>query len=69
MIDDSITCGVYITTTDNTLKNLKTFRDFLYRNFKDHLKYEKILLTSNQPAQLYGSAKTHKLHSTDIIYN
>ena len=28
MIDDGITCGVYKPTTDNTLKDLKTFRDF-----------------------------------------
>ena len=49
MIDDSITCGVYTPTTDNTLKDLKTFGDFLYRNFKDHLQYEKMLPTSNQP--------------------
>ena len=33
MIDDGITCGVYTPTTDNTLKDLKIFRDFLYRNF------------------------------------
>ena len=49
--------------------DLTTFRDFFYRNFKDHLKHEKMLLTSNQPAQLYGTAKTHKFHSTDIIYD
>ena len=34
MIDDGITCDVYSPTTDNTLKDLNTFRDFIYRNFK-----------------------------------
>ena len=63
MIDDGITCGVYTSATDNTLKDLKTFRDFLYRNFKDHPKYDKMLPTSNQAGQLYGIAKTHKFAS------
>ena len=66
MIDDGITCGVYTPTTDNTLKDLKIFRDFLYRNFKDHPKYEKLLLTSNQPARRYG---THKFASPRHNYN
>ena len=53
MIEDGITCSVYTPTTDTTLKDLKTFRDFLYRNFKDHQRYEKMLLTSSQHARLY----------------
>ena len=67
VIDDGITCCVYTPTTDNTLTDLKNFRDFLYRNFKDHPKYEKMLPTSNQPACLYGTAKTHKFASPDMI--
>ena len=67
MIDDGITCRDYTPTTDNTLKDLKTFRDFLYRNFKNHPKYEKMLPPSNQPARLYGIVKTHKFTSRDII--
>ena len=66
MIDDDITCGDYTPATDNTLKDRKTFHEFLYQNFKDHPKYEKILLTSNQSARLYGIAKTHKFASPDI---
>ena len=65
--DDGITCGVYKPTTDNTLKDLKTFRDFLYRDFKDHLKNEKMLPILNQPVRLYGTAKTHKFASPNII--
>ena len=29
MIDDGITCGAYTPATDNTVKDLKTFSDFL----------------------------------------
>ena len=67
MIDDGITCGVYTSTTDNTLKDLKTFRDFLYRNFKNPQKYEKMLPASKQSSRLYGTAKTHRFASSDII--
>ena len=67
MIDNGITCDIYTTTTDNTRKDLKTFRNFLYRKFKNHLKYEKTLPTSNQPARLYGTAKKYKFTSPDII--
>ena len=51
MIDNSITCDVYTPTRDNTQKDLKSFYDFLYYNFKDHPKYEQMLPTSNQPGQ------------------
>ena len=67
MIDDGITCGVYTPTKGNTMKDLKTFCDFLYYNFKDHPRYKKTLPTSNQPARLYDAAKTHKFASPDII--
>ena len=68
MIDDGITTGVYKPTTDNTLKDLKTLHDFIYRNFKNHPKYKKMLPTSNQPARLSGTAKAHKFTSPDIKY-
>ena len=45
IIDDGVTCGVYTPTTNNTMKDLKYFLEFLYRNFKDHPKYEKLLST------------------------
>ena len=66
-IDDGINRGVYSNAVDNTLKDLKTFRHFLYRNFKDHPNYDKMLPKSNQPARLYGTAKTHKFGSPDKI--
>lgn len=67
MIDDGINRGVYSHAVDNTLKDLKIFRDFLYRNFKDHPKYDKMLPKSSQPARLYGTAKTHKFDSPEEI--
>ena len=47
MIVDGITRGVYTPTTNIAIKNLKMFSDFLYRNVKDHVKYVKMLPTSN----------------------
>ena len=54
-------------TEDNTLKDLKSFQDFLTRNFKSSLPLNKIKPTSNQPAFLYGSAKTHKFQNPEQI--
>ena len=67
MIKNSIQKGVYAETEDNTLRDLKRFRDFLYRNFKNNEHYNKMYPTSNQPAQLYGTAKTHKHENIDEI--
>ena len=36
MIDDSIMKGTYVETTDNTLKKLLRFQDFLYRSFRKY---------------------------------
>lgn len=69
MIDDGITCDVQRSKSDNTLKDLKTFREFLYRLFKDHSKNEDMLPTSSQSARLYGTAKTHKFGSPGMITN
>ena len=67
MIDKSIENRVYIVTEDKTFEDLKLFRSFLYRNFKSYEHYEKMLPTSNQPGQLYGTAKTHKFDNTADI--
>lgn len=67
MIDDGIKRGVYSPTTDATLKDLEKFKSFLYRNFKNHNKYDKMLPQANQPARMYGTAKTHKFISQDKI--
>ena len=33
--------GTYVETTDNTLKELSRFQDFLYRNFQNYYEYYK----------------------------
>jgi len=53
MIQEGMADGKYIETENNTLKDLRTFQNFLTRNFKSTHKP-----TSNQPAFLYGTAKT-----------
>ena len=63
MIDDSITCGIYTPTTDNTLKDFKTFRDFVYRIFKDYAKYDKNVTNLKRAF----TAKMHNFVSQNII--
>ena len=68
MIHDGIRDGIYKVTADNTLDDLKTFQSFLYHNFYGKYEhFEKMLPKSNQPGQLYGTAKTHKFSSIDHI--
>ena len=59
MIDEGIEKGVYANSSDNTLKDLKQFQDFLYRHFKKYKHYDQMCASSNTPAKLYGTAKTH----------
>ena len=42
------------------LTRISCFQNFLYRNFSKYEKYNDMLPSSNQPAQLYGTTKTHK---------
>ena len=67
MIDDGIMKGTYIETTDNTLKELFRFQDFVYRNVRNYKPYKDIQPDSNQPARLYGTAKTHKFKNLKEI--
>ena len=67
MIDDGIMKGTYVETTDNTLKELSRFQDFVYRNFHDYERCKCMQPDSNQPARLYGTAKTHKFESLEGI--
>ena len=65
LINDGISKGVYvIEKNDNTLTELKSFQNFIYRNFKKHEKYKEMRPNSSQPARLFATAKTHKF--TDI---
>ena len=67
MINDGIEKGTYVETTDNTLKDLSRFQDFLYRNFFNYEHYKDMKPDSNQPARLYGTAKTHKFEDLKDI--
>ena len=60
MIEEGINKGTYERGDDTTLQVLKRFQDLLYRNFYDYENYHKMYPHSNQPAKLYGTAKTHK---------
>ena len=65
MVDDGIKNGIYKVAEDNALKDLKLFKSFLYRNFRKYEHYEEMFPKSNQPGQLYGTAKTHKFTNID----
>ena len=66
-IGDRIMKGTYVETTDNTLKELSRFQDFLYRNFHNYECYKDMKPDSNQPTRLYGTAKTHKFETLEDI--
>ena len=67
MVEDGIKDSIYKVAENNTLKDLKLFKSFLYRNFRKYEHYEEILPKSNQPGQLYGTAKIHKFTNIDEI--
>ena len=51
LINDGISKGVYvIEENDNTLTELNSFQNFIYRNFKKHEKYKEMRPTSCQSA-------------------
>ena len=43
MVEDGIKNGIYKVAEDNTLKDLKLFKSFLYRNFRRYEHYEEML--------------------------
>ena len=52
MINGSIMKGTYVRTTDNTLKELSWFQDFLYRNTRNDERYKDMKPDRNQPVRL-----------------
>ena len=58
MVDDGIINGIYKVAED---------KSFLYRNFRKYERYEEMLPKSNQPGQVYDTAKTHKFTNIDEI--
>ena len=67
MIYDGIMKGTYVENSANTFKELSRFQDFLYRNICKYERYKDIKPDSNQPACLYGTAKTHKFEFLEDI--
>ena len=68
MIEDGITEGKYIETSDNAFCDLKRFGDILYRHLYKHKDYEAIRPCSNQADRFIATAKTHKFKSIEDIY-
>ena len=65
LINDGIIKGVYILEeNDNILTELKSFQNFIDRNFKKREKYKEMRPTSSQPARLFATAMTHKFTDT-----
>ena len=42
MVDDGIKNGIYKVAKDNTIKDLKLFKSFLFRNFRKYELYEEM---------------------------
>ena len=42
MVDDGIKNGIYEVAEDNTIKDLKLFKSFLFRNFRKYELYEEM---------------------------
>ena len=63
MIGDGIRKVTYVETTDNASR----YQNFLYRSLSNQERYEDMQPDSNQPATLYGTAKTHKFQSLEDI--
>ena len=56
---------MYVETTDNTLKTLSRFQNFPSGHNYEH--YKDTQPDDNQPAHLYGTAKTHKFKTLEDI--
>ena len=67
LIDDGIIKSAYVETSGNTLKELRRFQGFLYRSFHNYERYKDMQPDSNQPARLYGTAKTHTFGTLEDI--
>ena len=67
MIEEGIKNGTYAEAGNTTMQDFKRFQDFLRQNFKKCEHYNEMFPESNAPAKMYGTAKTHKLDSTDNI--
>ena len=67
MIEDGVTEGKYIETSDNTLCDLKRFQNFIFRHLYKHKGCKAMLPRFNQSGRFLVTAKTHKFESTEGI--
>ena len=67
MILEGIIKVTYVETSNNTLKDLSQFQDFLYSNFHNYERYKDTQPDSNQQAHLYGTAKALKFETSEDI--
>ena len=67
MINEDIQQDKYEMATDNTHEDLEKFKNFLYRNFKSHPRYNNIRPVSDQPARFFATTKTHKFDDCSLI--
>ena len=67
MIEEGISKDSYESTDDTALQDLKRLKDFMYRNLYNYENYHKMYIHSNQPAQLFRAAQTHKFENIKAI--
>ena len=67
MIEEGISKDSYESTDDTALQDLKRLKDFMYRNLYNYENYHKMYIHSNQPAQLFRAAQTHKFKNIKAI--
>ena len=67
MINDGIEKGVYAESENNTIVELNRFNDFINRHFQSYKHFERMKSSSNTPAQLYSTTKTHKFENISDI--
>ena len=67
MINHDIMKDTYVETTDNTLKEISQFQDFLYKKFHNCKRYKDMQPDSHQTACIYRTVKTHKFETLQDI--
>ena len=63
MFGEGIVLGKYTNSVDTIIEDLKPFQSFFPRHFKNHLDYETMCPSFNQPERFFATAKTHRAAS------
>ena len=64
---DGIRNKIYEEITNNALKDLINFQNFLYRHFKDYENRDDMGPVSKELAKSYGTAKTYSFDNLENI--